>query len=375
MHNVLLTGITWDHIRGFGPLEASVLPYFKKTGVIVEWHKRSLKDFGDASLERLSKEYDLIIMDHPHCGTASHAGCILPVDSLLNDDELRKVSDSAGPSFTSYNYNNKQWALPIDAACQVSSHREDFFEATDLPKSWNEVFKLAQDIKAKGRYLGMALCPTDCNCSFLTLCAQLGSPFTDGSPTTKSVAIEAIEILKRLFDICYPESRDWNPIGLFNHMSKDDDVIYAPLAFGYTNYSRKSPGKKRLRFGAIPEGRNALLGGAGIAISAYCDSSEEAVRYACWLCNEDYQSNGYVFAGGQPAHNSAWTNKTANELTGNFFLDTRQTIDAAYVRPRNKQWPSFQEQLGEIIHDGLLRELDGNELWNKIMAAYDRYYA
>src|SRR5690606_21907483 len=145
-----------------------------------------------ASLEKLSQQYDLIVMDHPHCGTASSHRCILPFDSLLSDDELLKVSYSVGPCFTSYNYKNKQWALPIDAACQVSCHREDLFSEKDLPLSWSDVFKLAQNIKSKGRYIGMALCPTDCNCSFLTLCAQLGSPFTEESPTSKAVAIEAI---------------------------------------------------------------------------------------------------------------------------------------------------------------------------------------
>jgi len=174
MNSKSLRGITWDHVRGYGALDASVNTYGEKTGIQIQWDKRSLKDFGDASLERLAREYDLIIMDHPHCGSASATRCILPLDETLGHDELLEAANSVGPSFDSYFYGRHQWALPVDAACQVSCRRPDLLDDVALPKTWNEVLDLAELLKSKGLFIGMALCPTDCTCSFLTLCAQFG---------------------------------------------------------------------------------------------------------------------------------------------------------------------------------------------------------
>lgn len=369
-----MRGVTWDHVRGYGPLDASVNIYAEKTGIQIQWDKRSLKDFGDASLESLAREYDLIIMDHPHCGTASATRCILPLDELLGHDELLEAANSVGPSFDSYFYGRHQWALPVDAACQVSSRRPDLLSDVGLPKSWNDALNLAEVLKSKGLFIGMALCPTDCNCCFLTLCAQFGDPVKENKFTSIETGLSALRMLQKLQIISHPKSVTWNPVRLYDYMSTQDDVAYSPMAFGYTNYSRKAYSIKRLVFGAIPRDHSAILGGAGIAVSAYSDLPREAAAYAAWLCSERYQSMDYVSAGGQPAHRKAWTNEEADILTGGFFSETRSTIEAAYVRPRNLQWPLFQVKLGDIIHDGLIRKINTEQTWDAIMNAYRLHY-
>jgi multiple sugar transport system substrate-binding protein len=347
----LLRGITWDHPRGYSPLEASVELYLEETGIQIQWAKRNLKDFGDASLERLAREYDLVIMDHPHSGTASVTRCMIPLDELVSNEVLSDArTNSTGPSFKSYEYNNHLWALPIDAACQVSARRKDLMLGLLIPQTWDDVFQLADHLKANGMHIGMALCPTDCCCSFLTLCAQAGDPFSEGRSPGVATAKYALTVLKKLATECHPASISWNPIGVYEHMAHESDVAYCPLAFGYTNYSRTTFTAHHLSFGPIPGKSNALLGGAGISVSAYSTSVDQAAQYAAWLCSEEFQRTVYTNAGGQPAHKKAWTHKKANAITGNFFSDTLETIEAAYVRPRSLKWPSFQERLGEIIH-------------------------
>ena len=375
MSSTQLRGITWDHVRGYGPLEASVPIYREKTGIQIQWDKRSLKDFGDVSLDFLAQEYDLIIMDHPHCGTASATRCIIPLDEILDQDKLEEAaSNSVGPSFISYFYNNHQWALPIDAACQVSCRRMDLMEGILLPQSWSDVFKLGDLMRPRGLFIGAALCPTDCNCSFLTLCAQLGDPVQEDKFTTVATGTEALHVLQTLYAICHPKSSTWNPVSLYDHMSTKNDVAYSPLAFGYTNYSRKGYSNKRLAFGTIPGYDNAILGGAGIAVSSFSKVPHEAAEYAAWLCDENYQSTTYVETGGQPACKHAWTNEAVNKLTSGFFSETRSTIESAYVRPRNLKWPLFQETLGDIIHDSLIRNKSTHQTWAAIINAYSQYY-
>src|SRR5258708_1138504 len=95
-----LKGITWDHPRGYAPLHASAERYFKQTGVHVNWQKRNLKDFGDTSVETLAKNYDLLVIDHPHMGTVSSSGCLTDLKEYLTYDEIKLFeAGSVGPSF------------------------------------------------------------------------------------------------------------------------------------------------------------------------------------------------------------------------------------------------------------------------------------
>src|SRR5436190_22405935 len=112
-----LTGITWDHSRGYDPLLASSALYEKLFGVKVELQKRSLTNFGDQSLEELAQRFDLLIIDHPHAGVAHETKCLFPLNEILPAEKIQELKEqTAGPSFSSYNYKRKQWALPVDAA-------------------------------------------------------------------------------------------------------------------------------------------------------------------------------------------------------------------------------------------------------------------
>lgn len=352
-----LRGITWDHVRGYGPLEASVERFEKETEVKITWDRRSLKNFGDASLEELARKYDLIILDHPHVGNAAFSKCIVPFDETLNTDVLYDLSaNSIGPSYESYHYNGHQWALPVDAACQVSSYRSDLLNHP-LPTKWADVLILAHRLRSQKQYTGIPLCPTDCMCSFLTLCAQQSGIGDDAFPfMSPHIISHALRLLRELFKVSHPDCISWNPIQLYDHMALGDDILYCPLAFGYVNYSQRGYAQNLIHFGAIPGEKKALLGGAGIAVSGYSRNIPSAMRYASWLCSEPYQTQTYLENGGQPAHKKAWLNKKANVLTTDFFSNTFSTIESAYVRPRTHNWPAFQEKLGEIIHDYLLNE-------------------
>jgi multiple sugar transport system substrate-binding protein len=358
---ITLLGITWDHPRGRAPLEASVAEWRERAGVEVRWEARSLKDFGDAPLERLAAEYDLLVIDHPHAGIAAASGAVLAYEELVGAEVLAELAKaSAGPSYRSYHYAGKQWALPVDSACQVACRRADLWtEGVRLPVNWDEVFALAEGLRGRGRWVGMALCPTDTLCSTLTLCAQLGDPFREGVgaagfPREETLA-RAFGILRRLAEVCHPGSLGWNPIRLYDHMAAHEDVVYSPLGFGYTNYARAegSPGRvgrARLSFCDAAGGPGALLGGAGLAVSARGAHPREAAEYAAWVCSAEYQRGGYTAAGGQPGHGAAWADAAADAVAGGFFSGTRATLAAASVRPRHAGWPEFQEQFGDRVH-------------------------
>jgi multiple sugar transport system substrate-binding protein len=374
---IKLKGITWDHARGYDPLTASSELYFKEKGIQVDWQKRSLTNFGDQSLEALSKQFDLIIMDHPHVGVAEASQCLMPLNDLVPANILNELKiSSTGPSFESYHYHEKQWALPIDAAMQCASYRADLMNTYSIPNTWEEVFALAKTLASKKLYIGMALCPTDCLCSFLSLTAQFGSPIQENNEllVEPSVGIKALSMLRTMRDVFHPKALDWNPIALYDYMAEQNDIAYSPLAFCYTNYSRAGFRKNILKYHTAPEINNAVLGGAGIAITSSCSNVQEAANYAAWICSDVVQSTIYVNAQGQPGNKMAWENKQANVITNNFFSNTMPSLTNAYLRPRYQGWPKFQTFIGETIHAYLLHDTAPELVLEKLQAAYTASY-
>ena len=143
-----LRGITWNHSRAFPPLVATA-QRFEEThpGVRIQWEKRSLHEFGHADITTLAHNFDLLVIDHPMAGDAEATGVLIDLRSLLSSEEIEDLrDDSIGPSFSSYIYQDKLYALPIDAAAPAASFRPDLFEQHDLkePELWEEVTALAR---------------------------------------------------------------------------------------------------------------------------------------------------------------------------------------------------------------------------------------
>ena len=232
----------------------------------------------------------------------------------------------------------------------------------------------------------MALCPTDCLCSFLSLTARLGSPIRENNKVLNnealnnellvepSVGIKVLSMLRTMRDVFHPKALDWNPIALYDYMAEQNDIAYSPLAFCYTNYSRAGFRKNILKYHTAPEINNAVLGGAGIAITSSCSNVQEAANYAAWICSGVVQSTIYVNAQGQPGNKMAWENKQANVITNNFFTNTMPSLTNAYLRPRYQGWPKFQTFLGETIHAYLVHDTAPELVLEKLQAAYTASY-
>ena len=224
--------------------------------------------------------------------------------------------------------------------------------------------------------IGTALCPTDCLCTFLSLTAQFGSPIAEGNKklVDKETGLRALELMRRMRDEFHEFCLNWNPIQLYDYMCQYDDIAYSPLAFGYTNYSRKGFRNNILTFGAAPETHHAVLGGAGIAVSSHCTLQAEAAGYAAWLTSAGIQSTMYVTEQGQPSSLKAWKSKNANFLTHHFFSNVLDTLREAYVRPRYNGWTSFQTSLGETVHRFLKEDSDPMKIMEQLQHDYDNSY-
>lgn len=374
---IQLRGSTWNHPRGYAPLLALA---DKHAGdVVVEWDIRSLRDFGEQSVASLATQYDLVVFDHPSVGEGAREGLIKPLDDLVDSVVLDSLSNaSVGPSWHSYSVHGRPYALPIDAAGHVSVSRTDITQPA--PHSWTEAFELAANSSRTDARVALPLVDTDVICLFMTLLASSGTPmFTENHEVaSRERVLEILEFMHRLAELVHPGSLEWNPIGLLDHMSLTDEISYCPALFGYSNYSRIDSPARPLQFGPAPDWGNRparpLLGGAGIAISAFSRHAAAAASILAELCSSETQRGAYFLLGGQPGHRDAWTDAECNAMSGGFFSNTLESLDNAYLRPRRPGFTSFQTSAGVILkRDAIIAgdlELAAERLdseWRRIM--------
>jgi len=355
-----IRGITWDHPRGRDPLLATACAFERENpSVKVTWVARSLHDFGHHPVDELAKYYDLVVLDHPWVGFVADAGCYVPFEEVLDPAILSDLADhSAGPSHESYKWNGNQWALAIDAATPCSSYRPDLLDQleSEVPRNWSEVVALGRNCKAHGTFIAIPLCPVDAVTTFLSLVANLGvAPFGDGMHVVNGeVGRHVINQIIQILPYCCDDVFSLTPIRVMERMSTTDSLAYCPLAYGYNNYSRVGFRRHVCLYANMPSvgDRGPIgshLGGAGIAISRGSRHAETAVAYALKVASAEWQRSIYFEAGGQPAHTAAWEDSRVNSACNNFFLNTRATIEQAYVRPRFNGYIAFQYEGGELL--------------------------
>jgi multiple sugar transport system substrate-binding protein len=372
----VLRGITWDHVRGLGGLQATAAAYAaRRPGVRVEWTTRSLQASADQPADQLARQFDLIYLDHPAVGEAVARACLVPLDEHLDRAALTVQSTgSVGRSAESYVWEGHRWALATDAAAQVAAYRPDLLQRAGVavPRTWPEALDAAAALRRAGLWAALPVIPVDAVCAFLAICAALGeTPFFTGQVVSRRIGRSALALLKAMVERCHPSSLDWNPPRLLEAMSGGDEVAYCPLAFGYANYAR--PGfRDHLVLGAAPPAGNdgvprGTLGGAGLAVSAHSAAVADAVGYAAWVARPEVQRTRYFEAGGQPGHRSAWTDETVNAAACGFFRDTLGALDAAVLRPRHDGFLAFQEAAGDLVHGHLRHRGDPD----RVLAALD----
>ncbi|ABR63772.1 carbohydrate ABC transporter substrate-binding protein (CUT1 family) [Sinorhizobium medicae] len=355
--NLVLKGMTWNHPRGYDPMVACSRAWQETSGVEIQWEKRSLQDFETFPVEVLARDYDLIVIDHPHVGQITSENCLLPLDVPGREADRQALSAaSVGPSYRSYEWNARQWAFPIDAATQVQAWRPD---RTERLRTWREVLDLA-----RSGGVVLPLRPPHSLMSFFTLCGNLGRPCRSngqGELVDAETGAAAIELLKEIAALVDPDCFDMDPIAAFEAMAeKGSAFACAPLIYGYVSYSMAGFRPALIRFGDIPEIGAAgpvgsALGGTGIAVSAFSKAPEQAIDFAYWVASGDVQRGIYAACGGQPGHGAAWQDETVNAATHDFYRATRATLEAAWLRPRHDGYMAFQQAGSDRLNEGLKR--------------------
>ena len=377
---ITLKGMTWDHARGYDPMIATSKEYSKKNSDIeILWDKRSLQAFADRPIELMVHDYDFIVIDHPHVGEASTKKLLYNFSLAKNySNQLEELSKrSVGMSHASYNFNNGQYALAIDAATPVAAYRPDLLD--NIPSNINDVILLAE----KNKVL-WPLNPVFCITYFNSIAANWGMPINTPEKhfIDKKIGIEILILMKKLTKLLPQECLKMDPIQTLDFMSENNDKIYSPMLYGYVNYSREGFRKNRIKFDDMPSFdtsskincKGSQIGGTGLAISAFSKNIDLALDYAFWVASKDCQSSLFYFSGGQPGHLDAWKNNQINEDSLNFFLSTLKTMEKGWVRPRYNGYMYFQDVAGSIINDFLNSDDKEEIIIDKLINEFEKSF-
>ena len=355
MKTALLRGITWNHSRALPPLVATAQRFEEQhPGVRIQWEKRSLHEFGHADIATLARNFDLLVIDHPMVGEAEATGVLTDLLPLLSSNEIADIKDdSLGSCFSSYMYQGRLYALPIDAAAPAASLRPDLLDHLCLeePKTWGEMMDLA-----RLGWVRMPGFPADLFLNFMGLCVSRGSSVAANPEqlVDHEIGARCLEDIGALAARMPDEIYGMNPIALYERMTSEDTIAYCPFAYTYSNYSRNGFGAKHVRFsnpvaldGDMP--MRTVLGGTGIAISTGCEDISLALKYSLFVADRTCQRTLYGMCGGQPARRSAWSDTLLNQITDDFFSRTVASMETAYVRPRYFGYVGLQERAGVPI--------------------------
>ncbi len=354
-----LTGITWNHTRGYLPMVATAQRFSElHPDVSITWQKRSLQQFADAPLADLAARFDLMVIDHPSIGEAAQHNLVLPLDEHLAAAYLAdQAENSVGQSHASYHYEGHQYALATDAATPIAGWRPDLLvrAEAELPATWEGLLALAR----RGLVTVPAI-PIDSLMNIFMIANALDAePFTTlGEVIPKLEGTEALQRLRELVQLSASGSLDRNPIRTWQFLADSDKVAFCPFAYGYSNYSRPGYAANLLQTGGLitlnGKALRSTLGGAGLTISRACKHPEQALAYAQYAASSTIQKTIYTHSGGQPGHRAAWLDEALNAASNNFFINTLPTLDAAWVRPRFPGFIAFQEVASNLVHRYLL---------------------
>ncbi|MCY3779249.1 MAG: extracellular solute-binding protein [Chloroflexi bacterium] len=372
-----LRGITWNHSRGFVSVVATAQRFCEmRPDVEITWEKRSLQEFADAPIQGLAERYDLLVIDHPWAGYAAYSKVLVPLQEIVPEDYMRdQAENSVGHSHPSYIFRGSQCALAIDAATPVASYRPDLLERYDLeqPGTWRDLLELAR----RGRVI-MPGIPIDTLMNWYMLCATQGEvPFVDDEwAVSDDMSLQALDQLHELASLCPRDIFGWNPIAVYEALSRRDDFVYCPFAYGYSNYSRAGYSEALLTFDDMVDidghGRcQTTLGGTGLAISTGCGALDIARDYAMFTASPEIQRSLFFENGGQPGHRSAWLDAEVNRRSNDYFRNTLPALDRAYLRPRFPGYLHFQDRGGAPIREYLMEGGDRRQVLAELKRLFD----
>jgi len=367
-------GLTWDHPRGYVALEKAA-QQARADGLHLQWERQPLEGFESHPIEELAREYDLIVLDHPHMGDAVAGDCLQPLEALFDPASLQAwKAQSIGKTFESYRYAGKHWALPLDAAAQVAAFRADRLDEPP-PATWE-----AAPAFARRHPIALSLAGPHAILSLFSISSAFGDAPAAADPDRLfegSGFAAAWELMRELHGLTFQGWATRNPIGILQALAGEAEAVWCPLVYGYVNYAVAAPGLHAVQFGDVPSGPGgrlgSVLGGTGLAVSRRARVSDALRSHLAHLLGLSVQREFIPFADGQPSARAAWSDPRVNAAWNGFFRGTEATLEQAIVRPRHPGYVPFQTAGSACVRDALAQGRPARALADELQSLYQRH--
>jgi multiple sugar transport system substrate-binding protein len=371
-------GLTWDHPRGFEPLNAAAQNLeSQEADLRIRWHKQTLEGFESHPIADLANLYDLVIIDHPCLGEVAEEECFIPIDNLFSKEECELWhKTSVGPSYSSYHYAGKQWALPLDAATQVCVVNPEIIEKDLWPHTWCDVLDLSD------RYsISLSLAGPHALLSFFSICAGIAGE--ENQPEQDDIfeddiCLRGYEVLMAIYKKADKNHMNSNPIAMLDCMASCREIALCPLIYGYVNYASQTKTSKyeQLAFINAPRFEERLkprstVGGTGLAVSRKTKVTPPLLDHIRHLMSPAYQVDFSPKHGGQPSSVKAWGDPAVNARANGFYGNTLETMSNGWVRPRYKGYVKFQAEGSDFLRNALSVGISPRVVIRKIKAMFN----
>ena len=124
--------------------------------------------------------------------------------------------NSVGLSHQSYNFNNHQYALAIDAAAPVAAYKVGALD--ELPFTYEQVLKLAEK-----SLVMWPIKPVDAISCFNTIAANIGHAInsTEHKFIDRRIGITILKMMKKLSSLVPKDCLEMNPINVLDYLSSN----------------------------------------------------------------------------------------------------------------------------------------------------------
>lgn len=367
--------LNWQSRRATAPVARAMEIYRQRhPEVEITQSIRPLSGFEHQSMESVTEKHDIIIFDHPFCGAIAASDCFVPLDDKL--PELEKLS-FIGISLETYRFRGKLWGAPIDGATQNAIYRPDLLEQLGgtVPTSFDQVLELGRKCRERGFWLGTPIATPHALLAIFSYMANMGKPVVADDDMLCDIPAdsfaEAYEAVRQVMDLSPPEARQWNSIELHEAMVARDDIVYAPLVYGYATYGEPD---QRHRLGFAPfAGINApycagtTIGGTAMGLSRHCKDMEAGLDFMRFMASPNMQDRVVAENNGQPAGLGGWQDAEIDARFNGFFSQLTETMNRAWIRPRFEGYVSLQRLGGTAIADALEQGLGAETARNSLL--------
>lgn len=295
--------------------------------------------------------YDVITAIPTFVVAFAKNGKIVELESLFTAAEKADLAgDIPQRYFDTWKYNDRLYAIPNDANCQLAFYRQDLVQAAGLalPTSWDEVPAAAKTLTKNGVYGYTASLRRGeyAGAHFASVFWSYGGEWWDANfhPTIDSeVGRKTLEIMLACMPYADPGSINATEDDTINAISSGT-AAYAPLLWGTSALTnpKLNTHAAQTRAGVPPRGgahpAAPIMGGQAYMIPARAKNKDAAAAYIKFAVSREAMPN-FVKATGQPARVSALTN-TENVKFAPYFPALGAALRLAHPQVRITE--SFQ---------------------------------